>query len=278
MFVCLLAIYLVFRFELHKRIVYRLALYQVLASMFFATAEVLEVIFVKDQSNTTGIDILRTDGYGRACIAVGWFVVYTQWMKLLFTMCVTVHLFCFAVFYKNLKNLEVPYVVTSLTLPAAIACVPLIRNAYALSPSRKCYIDHTALAERFALFNAPAMLSLLVLSVAMVIMVVKLTRRLRLVLSRYENLAGAGGGQHQKALKQLLPLSAFPILFFIFMLPVVSLDIYDAKNSVTSPRKDVSIINAVCTSMWSFTSGMTLIIHMACVRCTETKRRRKDIQ
>ena len=58
--------------------------------------------------------------YDRACIALGWFSMYSQWMKLLFTVWVTFHLFCFGVLHKNLKKFEVLYVVTSLILQGRI--------------------------------------------------------------------------------------------------------------------------------------------------------------
>ena len=67
------------------------------------------------------------------CVAVGWMILYAEWMKLLFTIWVTFHLFCFGVLHKNLKKLEVLYVVTSLLVPALIAIVPLVTHAYGLN-------------------------------------------------------------------------------------------------------------------------------------------------
>ena len=75
-------------------------------------------------------------------------------------MWVTFHLFCFAVFQKNLKKLEVLYVVTSLLVPAVIAAVPLITNSYGHSPDGAvCYMyaeNEAAFIERFALWDGPA--------------------------------------------------------------------------------------------------------------------------
>ena len=58
--------------------------------------------------------------YGPDCVAIEWFSFYARWVKLLFTMWVAVHIFCFGVFQKNLKKLEALYVVTSLLVPAVI--------------------------------------------------------------------------------------------------------------------------------------------------------------
>ena len=84
--VCLLAAILVLISKLYKKVVYRLALYQVLASLAMATQAILKVILLDYSSS-----------HGRECIAMGWLVLYSEWMKLLFTMWVTFHLFCFAV-------------------------------------------------------------------------------------------------------------------------------------------------------------------------------------
>ena len=103
---CLLAAILVFGLKLHKTTVYRLALYQVVSSMAFATVEMLQIIFFNYDR--------APDVYGRACIAIEWLNVYSRWTKLLFTMWVTFHVFCFAVLHKNLNKFEVLYVLTSL--------------------------------------------------------------------------------------------------------------------------------------------------------------------
>ena len=44
--VCLLAVIFVFCLKLYKKLVYRLSLYQVLASLAFATVETLQIIFI----------------------------------------------------------------------------------------------------------------------------------------------------------------------------------------------------------------------------------------
>ena len=104
--VCLLAAILVFGLQLHKKLVYRLALYQAFAALAFSLAQMLQIIMVNYQSNP--------EMYGSISITIAFSVMYCQWMKLLFTMWMTFHLFCFAVLHKNLKKLEVLYIMTSL--------------------------------------------------------------------------------------------------------------------------------------------------------------------
>ena len=252
--VCLLAAILVLILKLYKKVVYRLALYQVLASLALATNGILQ-------------EVLLYYSYGRECIAMGWLLLYAEWMKLLFTMWVTFHLFCFAVLHKNLKKLEVLYVVTSLLLPAVIACIPLITHTYGLNPDgTSCYIyeknSNVASIERFALWDGPAMIILLAASTAMVVMVIKLTGRVCL-RSKYEPITD--GDQFWKALKQLLPLAAFPILFLVFEIPMFIFHVYTVTSSIP-PNMALEISKSVFFSLWSMTSGGTLLVHIFIVR------------
>lgn len=214
--VCLLAVILVFALKLFNKVVYRLALYQVLASLALALVSIVQTIIVLYNENP--------EVYGRVCTAIGWLALYTQWMKLLFTMWVTVHLFCFAVLHKNLKKLEVVYIVTSILIPAIIACVPLITNTYGLiqGGANVCYIkaeSRIALIETFALWSGPAMVVLLAASMAMLVTVIVLCR-VAMVCSRCQYEPIREGDQYWNVLKQLLPLAAFPMLFFLFEVPL----------------------------------------------------------
>ena len=109
--VCILAAILVVCLKLHRATVYRLALYQVLGSLDVAAIQLLEIIFVKYQDEPWPWPEVHAR---RLCIAMAWLQLYSFWLKLLFTTWVTFHLFCFAVLHRNMKKLEVMYVVTSL--------------------------------------------------------------------------------------------------------------------------------------------------------------------
>ena len=260
--VCLLAAILVFALRLYRKVVYRLALYQVLASLLLASIILLEVIISTDFPT-------NSEDYNRLCIAIAWFTVYTQWMKLLFTMWVAFHIFCFAVLHKNLKKLEVMYVVTSLLVPAVIAPIPLITNTY--GHRGYCFIyaqndtHHIAFIEKFALWDGPAMAILTAASTAMVVMTIKLAHRVRWRL-KYEPITD--GDQHWNALKQLLPLAAYPILFFVFNIPVFIYDIHSSfPAAISLPNKELLIFfDFVFVILWSMSSGVTLVVHISVVK------------
>ena len=100
---------------------------------------------------------------------------------------------------------------TSLLVPALIAIVPLVTHSYGLnSDGNICYIyanSSVAFIERLALWDGPALLMLIAASKAMVVMVIKLARQVRL-RSKYDPITD--GDQFLKALKELLSFGCFP--------------------------------------------------------------------
>ena len=113
------------------------------------------------------------------------------------------------------------------------------------------------------------MLMLIATSTAMVVMVTSQVRR----RSKYEPITD--GDQFTKALKQLLPLAAFPMLFFIFEIPVFILHVYTIQYS--APREGIVISADICLSLWSMASGATVIIHISVVRICGRKRKPKKL-
>ena len=267
--VCLLAAILVFVLRLYNKVVYRLGLYQVLAALAFASMEVLGITLVS-YVQPKSKDI---------CFAIGWLNMYSRWVKLFFTVWVTFHLYCFAVFHENLKKLEVLYVVTSLLVPVAIAAVPLITRSYGVSMIGGCYVyasngsQQLARIERFALWDGPAMLILLATSAAMVAMVIRLAYR---VCWRFKYEPITEGDQFWMALKQLLPLAAFPILFAILVIPEFIFHIFEATRPTI--QKELQAFASVSISLWSMASGATLLVHISLARLCGRKPQRKETQ
>ena len=271
--VCLLAALLVFGLKLHKKLVYRLALYQVLAALVFSVAQMLQIIMVDYRSNP--------EIYGSICIAIAFFVMYCQWMKLVSTMWVTFHLFCFAVLHKNLKKLEVLYIVTSLLVPAVVASVPLVTHSYGYSLVGGCYVpvyanNNTLLVaeiETVALWDGPAIVVLFAASTAMFVMMIKLAHR---VCWRFKNEPTSDVDQNWNALKQLLPLAVFPIMFFVFIIPVF---VYDIYYSFITPMPNNGLVISAYTFviLWSMVSGLTLLVHIFVIRLPVWCRHRHNV-
>ena len=222
----------------------------------------------------------------RLCIAIAWLQLYSFWLKILFTVWVAFHLFCFAVLHRNMKKLEVIYVMTSLLVPALVSGVPLLTGSYGFSRIDGCYIpmygmDYTvelkvSVIENFALLDAPAMVILLVASIAMIIMLIKLSYRVCWRM-KYEPITGGEHDQFREALKQLLPLAAFPIFFFIFVIPVLMFDIINAF--VTSkPNRELVFTQDIFITFWSLSSGVALIVHICLAQLTAYCRKIRKSQ
>ena len=194
-------------------------------------------------------------------------------MKLLFTMWVTFHIFCFGVLRKNIDKLEVLYVATSLLVPAMIAIVPLTTKTYLHYNTTQifhsyCYIysvnysGDLQIIERFTLWDGPALVILSATSIGMVVMVITIAR---LLCRKVQYDPTHGTDNYWKALKELLPLAAFPILFFIFKLPELVFDIYVAI--IGSPSESSLAVTLLSIALWSLASGITLLIHLSVAKC-----------
>eukprot|EP00731_Ephydatia_muelleri_P031039 Em0022g553a len=263
--VCLVAVVLVFVLRLYKLVVYRLALYQVLAALVNSGQYVINIININYSESP--------EVYANLCSTLAYVSLSSAWAKMLLTLFVSVHLFCFAVLHKNLKRLEPLYILVSLTAPPAIAAVPAITHSYGLSGSW-CWIASwhdncpsrpftTAIIEQFALWYGPSMLILALASIAMVVMVIVL-------ISRMYRFGSIRHNQNWNALKQLLPLCVYPIIYFSLHVPPFVFRIISASHKPTSGQ---IVMAVVCFSGWSLLAGVTLIVHISVATlCSRSKK------
>lgn len=267
--VCLLAALSVFILRLYNRLLYRLALYQVLSAMTFTIVDVAQIFFLGYGENPAD--------YRRLCIAIGWFNQYLRLNKLLFTMWIAFHVFCFAVLNRNFKKLEALYVATSLVIPATIAIVPLATGTYNLAPSIKyCYISgeqnvtrsSVVIVEKLIFWDVPVIVILCIASATMVAVVIKLARRVRWKPARD---SVRKGDQFGTAVKQLLPLVAFPLLMSVFAIPAVLVDIYSISRHSSTPAMFYS--QSAFSSACNLASGLTLVLHIAVARVCDGQKR-----
>ena len=106
---CLFACLVVVCLRLHRQIAYRLALYQILSTLFYSFTEVLTLLL---------INFNKENGYYiRACTATAFLIMYSLWVQQLFTLFVTFHLFVYVVLLKNMQKLELGYIFTAILLP-----------------------------------------------------------------------------------------------------------------------------------------------------------------
>ena len=112
---CLVTLILVCVLKLHKTLVYRLAMYQVLSAMEFSILWIaqgaLQIVWFTGVLDNTSYVYRKNTNYVITALLLGSMV-----MKLMFTVWIVIHLFALAVFHKKLQRLEPLYVTSSLYL------------------------------------------------------------------------------------------------------------------------------------------------------------------
>ena len=110
---CLATVAVVCKQRLHKTLVYRLAMYQVLSAMEFSILWMIASISIFDLftplSNKETYEVFKA-----SIIVLDSLLMGSSFIKLMFTVWISIHLFALAVFHKNLQRLERLYVVSSL--------------------------------------------------------------------------------------------------------------------------------------------------------------------
>ena len=266
--VCTLSIICLLLLRLHTKSSYRLALYQVSSSLLFGVA-CFGAFFAFPENNSNTVQ----------CLTFAFVAQYAVWVEIAFTVCLTLHLFCLSVFYKNMAKCERAYVLCSLLVPLALAIVPFITSSY--GPAEVwCWIqnwklqnntstrDNTAEVEQFVLLYGPAFVILVACSGAVI------TMGLILACRAFTNVAmpiTSGQQQHQQLLKQLLPIIVYPILFFLFFLVPFTNRIY-TKYTPKSPQGLIYATVFFVTS-WSTAPGVALLVHMIIIFSIARRRR-----
>ena len=253
----LAAVVMVIILKLYKQLCYRLALYQVIAASLRGFALALQFLFVDKK-------LLET----RVCTFVGFILQYSSTMELIWAGWVTFHLVSFVVFYKNLQKMELVYVVSSVLILALLAIVPFFTGSYGSSEAW-CWIKDTANGkiERLALFYAPAIALVFMESIAVVVIVTMLVcRGCRKPLRQLSV-------TEKRALSQMLPLLAYPIIFCVAMIPSVVMVVHNAVSDrfIFS----LNLADAILAPLWTVASSAVLIIHIVIVLVTRSLRRRK---
>ncbi len=264
---CIAAVSMVLGLRLYRLFAYRLATYQVLGSLFW--------------SLTCGLVLLQLDydpnsAFSRGgCYLVAFLITYSMWVKLLFTLWLTFHLFCYVVFLRNLKKLEWFYIASSVLFPLiCVAWVPFIDNNYGVAGAW-CAIRvwkgdcatqkyQEGLTEVFALFYGPIVVSLALNTLAVAIMMVVLVQRVyRYSRPEREPLLAEQSDANRRVLKQLLPLLSYPIIYFTLMLFSVTNRLYDAFGNSTG--FELIVTGGATSASMGFFAGLALIVHISCL-------------
>ena len=270
---CLFAVSLVFCLRLDKYFTYRLAMYQILSSLCLSVVEV------------SALTLFNYDGdvYQQiACKTTAFLLEYFMWIKLLFTICPVFHLslFCLAVCLKNFQKLEIGYVLFSILLPLLYTWIPFIHNSYGVSGAW-CWIRdwkddcatqkyHEGIIEQYVLWYGPLFISLALSFVAVFIILIVLAQR-AYAHKNQESECLIENHERNQNMKELLPLLAYPVIFYVLVLfPLI-----DRIHSAISTNASVgwALVNALSEASWGFFSSWALIIHIFVMKkkCVKVK-------
>ena len=271
--VCLVALIMALKFKIHKFFIHRLAIYQVLSASLYSIVCVMEVIFINYQYDT----------YHILCIIEGFMLEYTLWIKLMFTFCLTFHLFCLSVFHAMFARLEVFYVLTSVFGPLLFIWIPFVsingsKITYGLAGAW-CWIQNwknnnasTNLVqgevEQYALLYGPALSCLMLCGVAVLVIAVVLICQAYNCKCCHGNdddelqplLGNNDPKRKRKILKEILPLIIYPILSFMFYIPAFTNRLIGSKDK--EPDVTSFMWSAISLPLVGLLAGVSLIVHI----------------
>ena len=249
-----------------KYFVYRLAVYQVLSSLFESASMALILAELDEKSGYFNV----------MCQAEAFLLEYTNWVKTLFTLCLSIHLFIYTVYLKNLQRLEYLYIVISMCLPLLQAWVPFIHSNYGLAGAW-CFIkswkdncaqekDDEGIIEQFALYFGPMMVCIVVCIILCFITVFVMVKRLHSFSSDHEQLFIESNENVTKkeALKQIIPLLLYPALYSVLVLVATGRRVHDAVSS-NSNNIVIWINGLVGGASYGFLNAILLFCHIVYV-------------
>ena len=196
-------------YKAHQVFSQRLVLYLLTSALVYSGVRVLQ-------------SAVKYQNIPELCKIPAFLLQITAWLKLLFTSWITFYLYVLVEFNRNLngRKHEAVYVVSAVLIPLPIAFVPLFTNTYG-SAGAWCWIKGTdsnckplriGIIEQIALWYGPlSVLTILdVLAVVRIVYILckrawKYDREFRDPLLPNQN--------HTAALKEVLPLIAYPIIF-----------------------------------------------------------------
>ena len=277
--VCVFASCVVVCLKLHRIFTYRLIVYQVFGSMVVSSSEALSSILLVHKSKVFWHD---------ACLATAFYMEYAMWVKLLSTICLVFHLFCLAVFYKSFQRYELAYILLPLALPLLISWAPFIHRTYGPAGAW-CWIrdwkDDCAtqkymlgIAEQFGLWYGPLFISLTAGFLAVVIVFFTIALRAKRGRQSNENseieplLEAQQVEQYKRALKQLLPILAYPGIYYTLCLFPIANRIYSAISPQTNLK--LALAHSVSISLWGLFSSLGLLLHILILKRLGRRRTR----
>lgn len=165
----------------------------------------------------------------------------------------------------------------SVCIPLVMAVIPFATNSYGQAGAwcwiqnwkNNCPLDITLNGEieQFVLLYGVAFIILVVVAIAVVIMFVVLIYR---VYCRRDQWA-VGSEQHRQALKHLLPLIVYPIVFCVFFITPFANRLYMSEDKL---ELNLVYASSFFIPAWSFAAGTALLVHMLIVSFSTIRKKK----
>ena len=247
MLICIVAVLAIFALNLHKIMVYRLTLYQILSAVLLGTLWITKTVV----NDVLGHSPSKT---------VSGFVVYALFYativtKVILNAWVVFHLLALSLFYRNPQKLEPLYVVSSV-LGAVIVAIVLVFS----SPEKTIF--SSVATKELLVVGAVAFSISIVTCLLAVVMGAILCRR------AHEKNVLQSDMQHKVVLYEMLPLLLYPMSFTVLGIPTI---IFEVVVSMVAKSRDcdflftIEEVAACFTSLWSFAAPVSIGIHICVV-------------
>ena len=273
--ICVVGLFLAFSLKLYRKFVYRLAIYQVTAALFIGLVRLMQLPLMAVNDDETN---------HKVCVGLAYIIVSIDWIKLVFTAWITVHLFAYAVFGKNLKKLEIPLVVFGLIVGPLIASAPLFTHSYGRAGAW-CWITDNdqdcssedfskGEIEQFVIWFVPAIIILLINSIIGTITVATMgyricctesVRKVQHIENDEERTVLVKGKEQtlRDALIMFLPLIAYPFIYCILIITPLVNRFY--QLAAHQSNFNLFLASAALIPSFSLSAGIVFLAHIAVV-------------
>lgn len=283
MVMCTVAIVILVILKLHTQVIYRLAGYQVMCAFFWNASTSLIFMELRteesDNSSSVAASGANTSSSSLGCKITGFLIVYAMWVKLLFTLCLTVHLFSYAICHVRMEKREWLYIIVSVFFPLLYTWVPFVTSDYG-SNGLWCFISGptSPVVEEFALYYGPLMF-LMSLNLVVLFGTVAFLK-LRAAFHSNSVMSSSLSNPYESARKRLVyikPLLVYPLLLFAMAIFPFVYRVLSARDSSYGRNIHFAMATVVIGASVGFIAGSILLIHM-CYSHVMTRKKEQPVE
>ena len=265
---CALAVILIIVLKLYQKFLNRLVLYLMVAAGGYSVAFILAITPVHHSNG----EVQVREGLDGLCAAFGFFNQMTEWIFHGTMAWVIVYLTLMAVFkyQANKPKHEVSGLIIILLFPFIVNWIPFVNDMYGLSgiwcwiklTNGDCHSDHTlGVVYHFTLYYGPFAIFVFGSYVAFIAIVITLCKER--VASGRERAESFKKETHRQALKEALPLLAYPLIYNIFFTIMLANRVYHAiaASKEEDPIFPLFLAHAVVESLRVLLAAMAFLLH-----------------